>query len=181
MSGKWVTVRQEGVVWSKMAAEFINGRDNNRISTRRFHRPDTCHVFHLVKRHFFYRLSLEETEKDLDLFLTPQTFPPLASECAFFCLCSVILLLALHLCLFTMIGMLLFAKTEVRSGLCGHTLLNTVLYRWHLWGHVCVKLCVYMSVNLSQTVMATQQSRVIVITKKNKLWLYTSMSIEVYT
>lgn len=29
------------------------------------------------------------------------------------CVCSVILLLALHLCLFTMIGMLLFAKTEV--------------------------------------------------------------------
>lgn len=29
------------------------------------------------------------------------------------CLHSVILLLALHLCLFTMIGMLLFAKTEV--------------------------------------------------------------------
>lgn len=28
---------------------------------------------------------------------------------------SVILLLALHLCLFTMIGMLLFVKTEVRA------------------------------------------------------------------
>lgn len=34
----------------------------------------------------------------------------------FFSPCSVILLLALHLCLFTMIGMLLFAKTEVSSG-----------------------------------------------------------------
>lgn len=33
------------------------------------------------------------------------------------CLRSVILLLALHLCLFTMIGMLLFAKTEVGSPL----------------------------------------------------------------
>lgn len=142
MSVKLVTARQEGVVWPKMAAEFINGRENNRISTRSFHHPDTCHVFNLFKRHFSYKVSLEEIEKDLDLFPTPQTFPPLASECAFFCICSVILLLALHLCLFTMIGMLLFAKTEVRSGLCGHTLLNTVLYRWHLCGHVC--MCLYV-------------------------------------
>lgn len=34
------------------------------------------------------------------------------------CLHSVILLLALHLCLFTMIGMLLFAKTEVCACVC---------------------------------------------------------------
>ena len=91
-------------------------------------------------------MSLEEIEKDSNLFLTPQNFPPLASDCAFFCLCSVILLLALHLCLFTMIGMLLFAKTEVRSGLCGRTLLNTVLYCWHLCGRVCVCVCVCVCV-----------------------------------
>lgn len=77
---------------------------------------NTDHEFDRV--HYKYKKKTEEPTYlcVLDLF-QPQSW----CICMFSCRCSVILLLALHLCLFTMIGMLLFAKTEVSSCLCDHT------------------------------------------------------------
>lgn len=62
-------------------------------------------------------IILPNTVKSKYIF---QPQPSLCVVCVWVCVhrCSVILLLALHLCLFTMIGMLLFAKSEVSSGLC---------------------------------------------------------------